>query len=339
MVLVTGGTGILGRVLVLDLLRRGKSVRATKRESSDINEVLRSYHFYTDNPKFWFDKVDWVDLDLEDTDSIEHAMEGVEEVYHSAAKVSFDPAERKELYKINVEGTKNILQAAIDVSVKKFLMVSSIAVLDPRAEQTGADESSYYNAEQRHSAYAESKHFSEMEAWRASAEGMNVVIINPGIIIGSGNWLQSSGLIFEAASRSRYTFSGGSSYVDVRDVSKIAISLMEKSIFGERFVLVSEEKSYREVTQQIRKFMGKSGTIVIPNRLLYFSVALKGLSFLFPRLRLITKTNIGALTRRTAISNEKIKKHVEVEFIPVKDSIDFHLKNYVNDKTMSKTIS
>ncbi len=196
MVFVTGATGILGRIIVLELLKRGKSVRASRRTGSNLNEVKHSYSFYTDHPEDFFNKIEWVNVDFDDLDSLKDALKGVDEVYHCAAKVSFHPKDEKEMYHTNIKGTENLLYACEGSDVKKFLHVSSVAVLDNFNEKGELDEESDFNPKLEHSAYAISKHLSEMEAWRASAEGLNVVIINPGMIVGSGNWTQSSGELF-----------------------------------------------------------------------------------------------------------------------------------------------
>ena len=130
MILVTGATGILGRVIVLELLKRGKTVRATKRKSSNLQEVRKSFQFYTETPNEYFDSIEWIEVDFEDIHSLQNALNGVEEVYHCAAKVSFHPKDEKKLYQTNIEGTKQLLFACQNSSVKKFLFVSSIAVLD-----------------------------------------------------------------------------------------------------------------------------------------------------------------------------------------------------------------
>ena len=193
MVLVTGATGILGRVIALELLKQGKNVCATKRKSSNLEEVKDSYRFYTDQPDFYFDKIQWMDVDFEDLDSLREALIDIDQVYHCAAIVSFNPQDDKAMNKTNVDGTRNLLYAVENSTVEKFLFVSSIAVLDGYNEQGMMDENSDFNPKLNHSGYAISKHLSEMEVWRASAEGLNTVIINPGLIIGSGNWKKSSG--------------------------------------------------------------------------------------------------------------------------------------------------
>ncbi len=335
MVLVTGATGILGRVLVLELLKQGKSVRATKREMSNLQEVKKSWNFYTSQADEYFKKIEWVEVDFEDLDSLRIALEGIEEVYHCSAKVSFYPKDEAEMFKTNIEGTKNLLYIAEEKSVKKFLFVSSIAVFDKINEKGEIDEESDFDGKKQNSAYALSKYLSEMEVWRAYAEGMNTIIINPGVIIGSGNWGKSSGDLFPSFEKSPFSFSGGTAYVDVRDVAKIAVVLMEKEKFGERYIIISENKKYKEVADKIRQFLGKNESVILPKFWLNLGYGLNlALGWLFPYLRIISKENIKMLTEFTPISNKKIIKELNFQFISVKDSLDFHLKNYKN--TFSK---
>ena len=337
MILVTGATGILGRVIVLELLKRGKTVRATKRKSSNLQEVRKSFQFYTETPNEYFDSIEWIEVDFEDIHSLQNALNGVEEVYHCAAKVSFHPKDEKKLYQTNIEGTKQLLFACQNSSVKKFLFVSSIAVLDGLNENGELDESSDFNPKIDHSSYAISKHFSEMEVWRASAEGLNTVIVNPGLIIGSGNWKESSGTLFMEFEKNDYTFSGGTSYVDVRDVAQISIELMEKNIFGERFILISENKKYEDVANFIKQKLGKPATKIIPNGLLKVGVFLNTiLGWLFSPLKMANKVNVQSVTEFNKISNKKIKEKLNYQFIFVEESLAFHLENYKKDKNFNK---
>lgn len=336
MIFVTGATGILGRVIVLELLKKGKNVRASKRPGSNLNDVRHSYSFYTETPDDFFNKIEWVDVDFDDLDSLQNALKGVDEVYHCAAKVSFHPHDEKELYHTNVKGTENLLFACEGSGVKKFLHVSTIAVLDIFNEKGELDENSEFNSKEEHSAYAISKHLAEMEVWRASAEGLNTIIVNPGMIIGSGNWGQSSGDIFPTFEKNSFTFSGGTSYVDVRDVAGISVELMEKNAFGERFILISENKRYAELGKQIRSKLGlKEAKILTKFQLKLGRLANILFGWLIPKLRIITKSNIESISALNTISNQKIKEKLDYQFIPVKDSIDFHLNHYINDKKLN----
>lgn len=336
MILVTGATGILGRVIVLELLKQGKKVRATKRKSSNINDVKHSFQFYTENPEEFFNKIEWIDVDFDDIDSLKTALINVEEVYHCAAKVSFHPDDRKEMYHSNIVGTRNLLFACENSSVKKFCFVSSVAVLDGTDENGKVTEDSNFNPKLHHSKYAKSKHFSEMEVWRASAEGLKTVIINPGVIIGSGNWQSSSGEIFGTFEKFPYAMSGSSNYVDVRDVANIAIALMERNIFGERFLIISENKKLVEVANLIRQQLGKSQAKVLPKWILNVGYVFNLLlGWLIPPLRLLNRINIQAVTSHHLLSNNKIKERLDYQFIPITESIDFHLKNYIKDHQKS----
>ena len=333
MIFVTGATGILGRVIVLELLKRGKNVRAAKRKSSNLEEVKNSFKFYTENPDEFFNKIEWIDVDFNDSENIKNALNGVEEIYHTAAKVSFHPNFKREMYHTNIEGTKQLLYACENSSVKKFCFISSIAVLDGLNENNEMDEDSNYNPKIDHSSYAVSKHFSEMDVWRASAEGLNTVIVNPGMIIGSGNWNNSSGKLFSTFEKNKYTFSGGSAYVDVRDVAKISVDLMEKNVFGERFITISENVKYADFGKMVRKKSGLKNLKILPKYLLKTGLFLnKILGWLIPPLKMISRNNVESITSFNRISNEKIKKELNFEFIPIQESIDFHYKNYKEDQ-------
>lgn len=331
MILVTGATGILGRVIVLELLKQGKQVRATKRPSSNLKEVKESYRFYTDKPDFYFDKIQWIDIDFNDLDSIQMALQNVDEVYHCAAKVSFNPNNDKELYKTNIGGTKNLLYAVENSEVKKFLFVSSIAVLDGYNENGMMDENSDFNPKLDHSGYAISKHLSEMEVWRASAEGLNTIIINPGLIIGSGNWGVSSGDLF-SKSAYPFTYTGGTAFVDVRDVANVAIKLMDNNAFGERFIVISENSKFSLISDKVRAALGKTPAKPVPDFVFNVLPILSFFGWLFPVLRLLSKTSLESLKLDSKISNEKIVNQLNYQFISTADSVDFHLKNYLSDR-------
>ena len=337
MVFVTGATGILGRVIVLELLKRGKTVRAAKRPGSNVDEVKHSYQYYTGEPDLFFSKIEWINVDFDDIHSLQNALKGITEVYHCAAKVSFHPRDEKEMYHTNIRGTENLLFACEDSGVTKFLHVSSIAVLDSFNEKGELDEASDFNPKIDHSAYAISKHLSEMEVWRASAEGLNTVIINPGMIVGTGNWTHSSGELFSTFEKNSFTFSGGSSYIDVRDVAKAALDLMEKNKFGERFILISEGKKYTEIGNQVRRIVNKKDPAVLSKGTLNIGRWLNIIfGWLIPPLKMASRTNIESVTSYNTISNRKVQEVLGYDFIPVQESVDFHLNNYINDLKLNQ---
>jgi len=336
MVLVTGATGILGRVIILKLVEKGFKVIATKRLSSDLEDVRKSFFYYTkdkDLSEKYFNEIHWIDLDLSDIDLISEALEGVKEVYHCAGMVDFNPKNIDEIYTVNTTFTKNLLYACENSTVEKFCFISSIAVLDKFNENGELDESSDFDVNLDHSHYSKSKYLAEMEVWRASAEGLKTIIINPGIILGSGNWNASSGRIFDVFSKNKYTFSGGSSYVDVRDVADISVRLMKEYIFSERFIAISENITYKDFSNIIRNKLSLSTSKIISDKILNYIKYLNILGFIFPKLKLLSKSNIESITSNKKVSNKKVKNILDYEFIPISESIDFHLKNYLNYKT------
>jgi len=336
MILVTGATGILGRVIVLKLLEKGLKVKATKRSSSDLDEVRKSFCYYTENKDLaekYFNEIQWIDFDFLDLESITKNLDGVKDIYHCAGKVDFNPNNENEIYRVNTIFTRNLLYACENSSVEKFCFISSIAVLDKLNEKGELDETSDFDVNLEHSHYAKSKYLAEMEVWRANSEGLKTLIVNPGIILGSGNWNGSSGRIFDIFSKNRYTFSGNSSYVDVRDVANISIELMEKNIFSERFVIVSENITYKKFSEIIRNKLNLSTTKIISNKLLNTVKIFGFFGFIFPKLKLLNSSNIESLISHKKLSNEKVKNFLDFEFIPIDESVDFHLKNYLNYKS------
>ncbi|MCJ8497104.1 NAD-dependent epimerase/dehydratase family protein [Chryseobacterium salipaludis] len=332
MVLVTGATGLLGRVLVLDLLKQGRTVRATKRHTSNLDDVRKSFRFYTNQPDFYFNQIEWVEVDFEDQDRLQEVLQGVTEVYHTAAFVSFHPKYKRLMYRSNIQGTRNLLYACEQSTVQKFCFISSMSVLDGANEQGFITEDSNYNPKEAHSAYASSKHFSEMEVWRASAEGMQTVIVNPGVIIGSGNWQSSSGTLFDRLRKMPLVPPGSVTYVDVRDVSRICIELMNQNDSGERYILVSETVPFPEVAALVRTCIGKKPAGILPKWVLYAGYILNLLlGWLIPALRMLNKVNLESITGTRIVSNVKIRERLNTSFIPVRESLEFHLNNYLSD--------
>lgn len=329
MVLVTGATGILGRVITLKLLKKGEKVLATKRASSNLEDVKNSFQYYTDQSEEWFDKIHWIDLDFEDLRALCKITSEVSEIYHCLGKVSFDPKDKRDLYQTNVDYTKNLLYACENSMVQKFLFVSSISVLDGINENGIINEESDFNPKVPHSHYAFSKYLAEMEVWRASAEGMNTVIVNPGVIIGSGNWQQSSGTLFKAFSENDKMFSGGTGYVDVRDVADICIRLMDAGKFGHRYVVVAENKTYKEVGDIVRTEQNLKPISLISDGILKGFSFLRYFGFIIPKLRMLTPANINALTSFHVISSDKIILTLGFSFIPIAESVKFHVHNFL----------
>ena len=199
MILVTGGTGLVGAHLLLALAKAGESIRAIHRKDSSFANVQRVFEYSCEESEAQrlFDSVEWVEADVLNVPALETAFDGVTRVYHCAALVSFYPGDTKKLRKINIEGTANVVNLCISRQIEKLCFVSSIATFDLNLGETDITEESHWNKEINHSMYAISKYGAEMEVWRASQEGIPVVIVNPGVIIGPGFWDTGSGVMFK----------------------------------------------------------------------------------------------------------------------------------------------
>lgn len=251
MVLVTGATGLLGSHVLFEILKTDVPVRALIRsESSDKKELLQKLLlWYGPENRNLLDRVEWIYGDLLDIPSLEIAIQGVKTVYHCAGMISFNPVHDKILNRINGEGTRNLVNISLDFGVSTFCHVSSIAVISGNSlikSETGEEGPNYSYG------YAASKYLAEMEVWRGSQEGLQVVIVNPGVIIGPGNKTQGSGQFFLEAEKERhYCPPGGTGFIGVSDVARAMLLLIDLKQFGERFILVSENLSYCEVMAKI----------------------------------------------------------------------------------------
>ncbi len=234
MILITGATGLVGSHLARQLVQNGKKVKALYRSAI---------------PSFeGGEKVEWIKGDILDVVSLEEAMKDITQVYHCAAVVSFNPKKKTALYQTNIEGTANVVNAAVEAGVEKLLFVSSVAALGRIRQNTAVNETMNWTEETSNSEYGKSKYLAETEVWRGISEGLNAVIVNPVIILGAGDWdTGSSGLFRSAWDEFPWYTEGISGFVDVLDVVKAMILLMESDTGAERFILSAENKGYREI--------------------------------------------------------------------------------------------
>ncbi len=331
MILVTGGTGLVGARVLYDLTSSGKKVRAMRRASSkdDIFNMV-----FAENPALK-NNIEWVEGDVTNVYDVVEAMKDVTEIYHCAAKVSFHSADYNEIMKVNVEGTANMVNVALVLGVKKFCHVSSIAALGRVIENKVMDETVVWKSSKHNSVYAISKYSGEREVWRAIEEGLNAVIVSPSIIIGPGDWKTGSSAMFSRVMKGmKYYSDGVNGFVDVRDVSSSMISLMEKNISGERFIISSENCSYVQIFNFIADGLHK------PRPTIKVKSTLSELGWRAEALRSLVMRDKPFITKETArnsqlqwfYSNEKIKKAIGINFIPVQQSIEdcakIFLRNY-----------
>jgi len=257
--------------------------------------------------------------------SLEDAMEGIEEVYHCAALVSFLPADKKKLVRINTEGTSNVVNAALENNVRKLCHVSSIAALGrPESQAELIDENLVWKTSKNNSVYAVSKYGAEREVWRGTAEGLDAVIVNPSIILGVAGPGQGSSRIFNTVWEGlKFYPPGKNGFVDVRDVVRAMILLMNSDIRNERFILNVDNIEYKRLFELMAAEMGK------PAPGIKVSPFLSGLAWRLEKIRSMVTGVKPLITRETAhtavqhyeYSNEKIKKELGFAFTPIEETI------------------
>lgn len=249
MILVTGGTGFLGAYIIKNLVEKGHPVRAIRRSAK--------LPFFIDEA-IW-NKVEWVEGDVLDVVSLSEAMQGVDSVVHSAAIVSFTKEKRKEMYRVNIEGTENVVNLALETGVRRLLHVSSVAALARTTNASTVTEDKKWEDNKNNTHYAITKHHAELHAWRGMAEGLEGVIINPSTILGYGNWHQSSCAIFKNAYRNFPWYTKGvNGFVGIEDTAEAAVRLLLSNITEKRFIVNAENRSFQWLLNTLAEGFGKN---------------------------------------------------------------------------------
>lgn len=331
MILVTGGTGFLGAHLIYHLLQTGKTIRALKRVDSEMELIKHIFSFYSVG--FSESDVEWFEGDLLDIVSLDKALEGVDEIYHAGAVVSFQSEDKQKMMQINIEGTANLINLALNHKIKKFCHVSSIAALGRAESNKVLNEGIYWKASKKNSNYAVSKYGAEREVWRGMEEGLNAVIVNPSIILGPGEINSGIAKMIKMVLKGfKFYTSGINGFVDVRDVVKAMISLMENDIFGERYIVSADNLPYREIFNWIAEAASKPAPSIAA------SPFISQIAWRVEHIRKILTGSKPLITKETALTanniyqytNEKIIEELQFEFLPVhksvQDAVSFYLE-------------
>ncbi|MFV5694497.1 NAD-dependent epimerase/dehydratase family protein [Flavobacterium sp. LB3P122] len=323
MILVTGGTGLVGAHLLLHLMesRRlgSEKVRAIYRNAKSIEKTKNLFNLYK-KPNL-FDAIEWIQADITEVPALEKAFVGIDSVYHCAALISFDPKDEDLIRKTNIEGTANIVNFCVAKAIKKLCYMSSIAALgDLASHEKIITEETEWNPEKPHSDYAISKYGAEMEIWRGQQEGLQVIILNPGVIIGPGFWEQGSGQLFMKVKKgmSFYTL-GSSGFVAVTDVVQIATQLMQSEIHNERFTLIAKNIIFRDILNSIADALLVKRP-AIHAKPLFMEIFWKIdwiLSNIFMQKRQLTSAVAKASYSKNEYSNQKIITELNTEFLNI----------------------
>lgn len=328
MIFVTGGTGLVGTHLLFKLTSAGKKVKALKRETSNLQQVLKIFSYYSANSKQLFDQIEWVDGDILDYFFLENVLVDITEIYHCAAIISFETKERKRMISNNVEGTANLVNAAVENGAKKICHVSSIAALGRMSDEQLITEETKWIPTKKISGYSESKFFSETEIWRGMEEGLDAVILNPSIIFGPSNWESGSAKMFKSIwDGMKFYTKGITGFVDVNDVANAMILLMDESNFekckNQRFILNSENLSYQDVFNQIAIAFDKTKpSLFATNFVLKIAWRVAALvSWIAGKPSLITRDSVSNSNAVNNFDGSKISRTIDFQYTNVSDSI------------------
>ncbi|MDP3680859.1 MAG: NAD-dependent epimerase/dehydratase family protein [Flavobacterium sp.] len=323
MILVTGGTGLVGAHLLLHLIESrsigSEKVRAIYRSIASMEKTKSLFATY--KKESLFNQIEWIPADITEVPSLEIAFQNIDTVYHCAALISFDPKDEDALRKTNIEGTANIVNFCIAYDIKKLCFVSSIATLgDLLPHEKFITEETEWNPEKPHNDYAISKYGAEMEIWRGQQEGLDVIIVNPGVILGPGFREQGSGQLFTKVKNGlKFYTLGSTGFVAVTDVIRMAHQLMQSEIKNERFTLIAENSVFRDILNSMADALGVKKPEIHAKP--FFMEMLWRLDWFVSNVlqqkRKLSQTTAKASYSTTIFSNQKIKDTLKTDFINI----------------------
>ena len=320
MILVTGGTGLVGGHLLQALVQRQMPIRAIIRPNAKVPIALIPYAH----------QIEWVEADLQDYDAIEQAMNGCTHVYHCAAKVSFDPKDKQEIWQTNVQGTAHMVNAALFLGIKKLLYVSSIAAIGEAKPGMLIDETCQWVYDAGISDYSVSKFEAEREVWRGITEGLDVVIVNPSVILGYDPKQAGAMLLLKVVNAKAYFYPEGSiALVYVVDLCRAMIQLMDSTIVAERFIISAENKSYQDFFALIAKIKNtKPLAIRLRNSWSNAIISVLQLyTFLFNKSTLLSKFTLRASQKNHIFNNQKLIQALSFNYTPIEEVLEIMIKS------------
>ncbi len=314
MIFITGASGLAGGHIAQDLVGKGFQVTALKRAGSDLSFIKADIR----------QQITWLEGDVLEPLVLEKAMQGCTTVIHAAAMVSFEKGALKKMYQTNVEGTANIVNAALLAGVKQLIHISSVAALGRSKPSVEINEKSKWEKSGYNTNYALTKYLSELEAWRGHAEGLSTTILNPSVIIGPGDLSKSSGKIFKYVAEEKPFYTLGTvNYVDVRDIATIIHQLIKNPVDGERFILSSGHTTYKLLFETIAQSLEKKAPrIAVGKKLMqlaYYWETFK--SIITGSKPLVTKEMIRVADKHFYYSNQKAQRQWNFEFRSLNESI------------------
>jgi dihydroflavonol-4-reductase len=326
MILVTGATGHIGNVLVRKLLDQGEKVRALIWRGEDTTPLKGL-------------NVEQVVGDILDPTSLKPAMLGVETVYHLAGIISIMPGQNPLVWQVNVEGTRNVLEAARHARVRRLIYTSSIHAIARAPHGVMMDESLGFDQNNPYGEYDRSKAAASLEVLKATAIGLDAVIVCPTGVIGPYDFRGSEmGEVIRSASEARPMFyvEGAYDFVDVRDVAEGMIAARKHGRRGESYILSGQKLSVRYMLETVREVTGKAfSSIKIPFSLA--EIAARYTPWYYRRTKMkprFTPYSLEVLHSNSNISCKKAMMELGYKPRPIYESIADTVRWFLENRRM-----
>jgi len=318
-ILITGGSGLLGRAILNELSHFSYTITATCRPTSIIDDTPAT--------------VNWVIIDILDSQQIEELVKQSDVVIHCAGFINFNPQKDRQTISFNEESTKHIVAACLQEK-KRLIHISSVATLGSITD-TNINELSDFSLSDINTGYAKSKYFAELQVWRGIAEGLNAVILNPSIIIGiPHNFKKSSGSFWDKIGKGlRYYPKGSSGFVDARDIAILVNHFIGNDIAGEQYIVNAENWSYKKFFTSIAESIHSTP----PNKVLPFWLSnvlwriARPLQFFGIAIPLSKAFHLTYNSDKV-YDSRKVENELDFEFRPLKESIEWVSDAYKNIK-------
>ncbi len=332
MIFVTGGTGLLGSHLLFKLTEDETPLKALYRDEKRLAGVRQLFKYYDpENGTRRFEQISWVNGDVLEVESLFEYMEGCSIVYHCAAIVSFQKKDFFRMMKINRQGTANIVNCAIELGVEKLCYVSSTAAIGGEGEKV-ISEVSKWKQSPLTSGYSISKYSAEKEVWRGVEEGLNAVIVNPCVIVGAGNWEESSLTIFRTVNKGlKFYTNGANAFVDARDIAELMVRLTKSDIVNERFLCIGENHLFKTLFDEIAdKLDKKRASIIVKPWLAGLTWRVMWIiSKVTQKEATITKETARSAFNITEYDASKIRQRLNFEFRTLEEMVDNAIKGRI----------
>lgn len=320
MIAITGANGLLGNFIAKKFYDENADFVGLKRGTSDLSFVHPDLR-----------NVVWREADINDSNSLLEALKGVNTVIHAAAIVSFDPRSKEKIYKTNVEGTRNVVDACLSLGVRHLIFISSVAALGRKKGQLEIGETNQWVESDLNSDYAKSKYLAELEVFRGQEEGLTVSVVNPSVILAPANANKSSAQVFKyVLSERKFYTESFVNYVDVRDVADIVFKLYSQKIVGERFIASAGHVALKELLDQIAIRTGKkSPSIKINRHLLQIAAWFEEIrSRITGSETLVSRQTVRISKEKFSYLNQKSINRLQMSYRSLSETLDWCCNHY-----------